>query len=267
MIYPDLELAQKLESTEAKANRAFINARNIFEGNKKATWIELGGTYALFDGIDSPMTQTFGLGLFDSFADSKLSLIENFFKEQKAPVNHEVSPLADPSLMPLLNQRGYQPCELTNVLFTPVSEASVPHVGNIKTRIIKNGEEKPWAKASMRGWLSGDQVIDDSMLDFGVISASTAGGFAFVAEFADQIIATGMLYIFDDMALLGGASTVPEHRGRGAQTALLKARLDFARIHGCKMAMMCASPGSQSQRNAMKNRFQVAYTRTKWLLK
>jgi hypothetical protein len=31
--------------------------------------------------------------------------------------------------------------------------------------------------------------------------------------------------------------------------------------------MMGASPGGQSQRNAEKNGFRIAYTRTKWQLK
>jgi len=29
-------------------------------------WIEVGGTYAMFDGPSSPVTQTFGLGIFQS---------------------------------------------------------------------------------------------------------------------------------------------------------------------------------------------------------
>jgi hypothetical protein len=31
--------------------------------------------------------------------------------------------------------------------------------------------------------------------------------------------------------------------------------------------MMCAQPGSQSQRNAEKHGFRIAYTRIKWQLK
>jgi hypothetical protein len=43
--------------------------------------------------------------------------------------------------------------------------------------------------------------------------------------------------------------------------------LKFAAEKGCKIAMMGALPGSQSQRNAEKNGFRIAYTRTKWELK
>jgi hypothetical protein len=76
-----------------------------------------------------------------------------------------------------------------------------------------------------------------------------------------------MLFIDEDAAVLAGASTVPAGRKQGAQTALLDARLRFAAEKGCRIAVMGAVPGSQSQRNAEKNGFRIAYTRTKWMLR
>ena len=68
------------------------------------------------------------------------------------------------------------------------------------------------------------------------------------------------------MALLGGASTIPEARRQGAQLALLESRLRYAAQNGCDLAMMCAAPGSASQRNAERHGFRIAYTRIKWRL-
>ena len=68
----------------------------------------------------------------------------------------------------------------------------------------------------------------------------------------------------DGVCILAGATTVPEARKRGAQNALLAARLRYAQEQGCSLAMVCALPGSQSQKNAQKNGFNVAYTRIKW---
>jgi hypothetical protein len=45
---------------------------------------------------------------------------------------------------------------------------------------------------------------------------------------------------------------------------LLKERMRYAFEHECNLAMMGALPGSNSQRNAERNGFQIAYTRTKW---
>ena len=65
-------------------------------------------------------------------------------------------------------------------------------------------------------------------------------------------------------ALLAGAATIPAWRGRGAQAALLRARLHHAARVGCDMAMMVTEPGSTSQRNAERQGFRVVYNRIKW---
>jgi hypothetical protein len=104
------------------------------------------------------------------------------------------------------------------------------------------------------------------MLSIGRITSRTKGGSPFIAELNGRPIAAGGFCIYDDMCILAGASTIPEARRQGAQNALLAARLNYAAKKGCSMAMMCALPGSQSQKNAQKNGFQIAYTRIKWQL-
>ena len=88
----------------------------------------------------------------------------------------------------------------------------------------------------------------------------------FVAGRDGVAIATGSLVIHERVALLAVASTLPAGRGLGAQGLLLAARLAAARRRGCDIAMMVASPGSTSQRNAERSGFRVAYTRTRWRL-
>lgn len=270
MIHSDRNLAQKLERTEARSNANFVEAREKMFPGSGAQWTEIGGAYAMFDGVESPLTQTFGLGVFDEITAVEINEIETFFKQKNAPVFHEVSPLADTSLLTLLNERGYQPVELSSVMFRPLAQENTSELQTnpqIKTRIIESGEEKIWARTSAGGWSTEAEGLADFMFEFGQISASTAGGFAFLAELAGEPISAGMLFIYDDVALLAGASTVPAGRNKGAQTALLDARLRYAAMRGCTLAMMGASPGSGSQRNAEKNDFRVAYTRAKWQLK
>jgi ribosomal protein S18 acetylase RimI-like enzyme len=66
--------------------------------------------------------------------------------------------------------------------------------------------------------------------------------------------------------LFAGAATVPELRRRGLQNALLEARMQYAFEQGCDLAMMVVEIGSESQRNAQRQGFQVGYTRIKWQL-
>ena len=92
----------ELERTEARANADFVETRARLFSESGATWIEVGGTYAMFDGVDSPITQTFGLGTFEDATDGHLDKIESFFQERGAAVCHEVSPMADLTLLGLL---------------------------------------------------------------------------------------------------------------------------------------------------------------------
>jgi hypothetical protein len=55
-------------------------------------------------------------------------------------------------------------------------------------------------------------------------------------------------------------------RRRGLQALLLQERMRYAFDHGCDIAMMVAEAGSNSQRNAERAGFHIAYTRTKWRL-
>ncbi|MBC7798574.1 MAG: GNAT family N-acetyltransferase [Pyrinomonadaceae bacterium] len=268
MIFVNRNLTRKFERTEGLSNRAFVEARKKLQPESGAAWTEIAGALAMFDVAESPLTQTFGLGVFETVTNRHLDEIESFFRERGAAIIHEVSPLADASLIELLNERGYQPIEFTNVMFRAIESEN--NFGaeinpNIKTRIIAADEAKLWAQISSDGWATEMQGLADFMLEFGQISANSMS--SFIAEIDDKPLATGALFINDETALFAGASTVPAGRKQGAQTALLNARLQYAVEQGCKIAMMCASPGSQSQRNGERNNFRIAYTRTKWQLK
>ncbi|MEJ2340034.1 MAG: hypothetical protein P8Y15_14260 [Gemmatimonadales bacterium] len=63
------------------------------------------------------------------------------------------------------------------------------------------------------------------------------------------------------IAQLCGAATLPEHRRRGVQTALLARRLADAAHAGCDVAVVTTQPGSKSQENVQRRGFELLYTR------
>ncbi len=270
MQFVDLALSQLLEQTEGRCNAALVESRTRVSAESGSQCALIGQTYACFDGPSSPMTQTFGLGLFEPPNEQVFAQIEAFFQERKAPVLHEVSPLAAPETLVLLGQRGYAPLEFTSVMYLPLGEipgATAPATNAaLRTRRIAPTEAALWAQVSTRGWCADSPELGDFMLDFGQIAARSTGMHSFLVEADGQAIATGSMFVRGNVALLAGASTVPEGRSRGAQRALLRARLAWAAQHGCTLAMVCAQPGSQSQRNAQRAGFHIAYTRLKWHL-
>ncbi len=266
-IFSDLNLSRRLERAEGRGCVEFVETRAAVEPESGACWTEVAGAYAAFDGAESPITQTFGLGLFETASDADLERIEEFFRRRAALVYHEVSPLADPNTFMLLNARGYEPFEFTSVMFRPLrAGTSTRRDSGVSVRVVGPEEHELWAQTAARGW--GEfEGLGDFMLGLSRVSAARKHSPSFLAELDGQAVATGALSIWEGVALLAGASTVPEARRRGAQLALLDARLAYAIEHGCDLAMMCAQPGSASQRNAERQGFRIAYTRIKWRLR
>ena len=280
--FADLELSRRLERAEAVSNACFVEGRARLSPSSGACWIEVAGAYAMFDGVSSPATQTFGLGIFQPASGADLDRLEAFFDERGAPTYHEVSPLADASTIALLGERGYHPFEFTSILYRPVTlrhadcglrngdETPIPNpirnpqsaIRNVVVREVGDAEASLYANISAEGWREAGYA--EFMLDIGRVSARTDGLHLFVAELDGVAIAAGAMHLREGIAHLAGASTVPGGRRRGAQLALLDYRLKYAAAHGCDLALMGAQPGSGSQRNAERNGFRIAYTRLKW---
>jgi GNAT superfamily N-acetyltransferase len=130
-------------------------------------------------------------------------------------------------------------------------------------RTITIDEAAMWAETSARGWGETPELIA-FIRDIGAVSVRARGTVCFLAEWNGEPIGAAALNIHDGVAVLAGASTDPAFRGRGAQAALLDARLRHAVAVGCDIGMMGALPGSASQRNGERQGYRIAYTRIKW---
>jgi len=263
MLHADLALGRRLERTEACANADFVETRALRSPETGACWIDVRGTYAMFDGPASPCTQTFGLGMFEEAAERDLEALEHFFFERESEASHETCPLAHGSLLRLLGERDYRAIEQSNVLFRTL-ESGITAPEGVRVRVVGPGEYDLWARVCADGW-SDESEYASQMLEIGQIVVRRQGNAAFLAEVEGVPAAAGALSVHDGVALLAGASTIPAARRRGAQLALLHARLEYARERGCDLAMIVTAPGSGSQRNAERHGFRVAYTRTKWM--
>jgi GNAT superfamily N-acetyltransferase len=266
MVFADLDLARRLERTEGQACLEFAEARRKLYPESGATWMECAGAYSVFDGVDSPVTQTFGLGLFEPLTPALLDRIEAFFHDRKAIVMHEVCPLAGIATLDLLCARQYRPLELSSVLHRPVEQPPSRDYDGVTVRLATSDEGTRWADLSARGWAAENPELLDFLGQFGALAFAREHNVNFVAELDGQPAATASLSLHDGVALFAGASTIPEMRRRGLQAALLEARMRYAFEHGYELAMMVAEAGSQSQRNAERKGFRIAYTRTKWCL-
>ena len=288
-VFADAPLARRLETAEGHGNAAFIDAQARREPYSGAIRTTVAGTLVMFAGVGSPITQTFCLGILERPTERDFDAIERFFTSRGSAVFHEVSPHAGADLYAALAGRGYKPIELSNVMYQPIDPPSRPEGApawsrrssldlsraeadastgravnpKLRVRMVEASEADWYGTIASRGWSEMPEVLP---FIHGFARSSVEVATCFVAELEGQAIATAALFMHEGVALLAGASTVPEGRRNGAQLALLDARLRLAVSRGCDIAMMVAAPGSASQRNAERNGFRVAYTRTKWQL-
>jgi GNAT superfamily N-acetyltransferase len=97
-----------------------------------------------------------------------------------------------------------------------------------------------------------------------------AGWRCFVALDRGTPAATGALYAKDGVGWLGIAGTLPDHRRRGAQGALLAARIRAAAEEGCEVVVtetgeQVEGRPSGSHRNIERAGFELAYVRPNYL--
>ena len=264
--FADLTLGRRLEDAEGFACAQFAAARRRAFPESGADWMRQAGAYVVFDGVESPVTQTFGLGILGELRGDSLDVIERFFQERGAPVQHEVSPLAGLAVMDLLCERRYRPMEISSVLYRPVEQPIGEDDPGIEVRIAGPGETDLWTEVNAKGWTYEHPELLDFIRQFGSVGSAREGSVSFLGSLDGQPGAAGALAIHDGVALFAGAATVPELRRRGLQGALLRARMRYAYEAGCDLAMMVAEAGSNSQRNAERQGFRIAYTRMKWRL-
>jgi GNAT superfamily N-acetyltransferase len=122
---------------------------------------------------------------------------------------------------------------------------------------------------------------------FGTIVATAFEAPAFVADWSAALpdrpgwacflsysdgdpVGAACLFLREGEGWLGFDSTLPEHRGRGSQQALLAARIELARRQGCEQ--IGAETGertegrpSASYRNILRAGFSEAYLRPNWV--
>jgi GNAT superfamily N-acetyltransferase len=191
---------------------------------------------------------------------ASLDVIERFFLDPGAQVDHEVSQFVGIAALSLLCARQYRPIEISNVIYRPTERPAAAEHGNIRVRVTGPEDAQLWIATSTKGWTHEHPELLGFFLQTTTISSAREQSPCFLAEFDGQPGAAGSLFIHNGVALFAGAATIPEMRRRGLQAALLQERMRYAFDHGCDLAMMVAEAGSDFQRNAERKGFQIAYT-------
>jgi GNAT superfamily N-acetyltransferase len=273
MQYPllDLELAREIELAEAAAAVAGAEVMKSMQPQAGCAVESIAGGCAVYCGADSPVTQAVGLGLADEVSVDEFDRLEEFYFSRGEAVRVETCPLAHASLMEHYKERGYFVSEFSSVLIRPVDlndglpgKPQLQHDRSpVVIRKVPREEIDLWTLTVAQGF-SEDFPVTQGILTVMKMFALGGNTECLLATVDGRVAGGATLAVRGRIAGFFGASTLPEFRKRGVQTALLRARMEIAAAERCELAVSLARPGSPSEQNITRQGFRSLYTRVKF---
>jgi GNAT superfamily N-acetyltransferase len=268
-LFCDLELAARIERAESQFMAECTHAVGSRTGGGNSFTIPVAGGVACFAETDSPYNKVAGLGFDGVPTDAELDGVERAYAACGAPVQVELSNLADPKILDVLNGRGYRLVSFENVLGRALAGGVEPAVPlGMEVRRTRAEEFEDWLDAVVRATLHPDtqgvpwyEDFPRHILENAERDGAAAGVVHYSALREGVVLGGGGLRVADGIAQMAGAGTAPEHRRQGVQTALTSVRLADAAVAGCDIAVVTTQPGSKSQENVQRQGFGVLYTR------
>jgi len=258
MIHAGLQLARRLEAAEALTGAECVEAQRRLQPALGAAVLEVAGGVAIFAGEGSPLTHAVGLGMRGPVSAAEMDRMEDFYRERGAAISVEFCPLADPSLIELLSERGYRVTEFNNMLVRSLAGAEFAAAETV--RLAGADEEELWARTVGRGFLEKDDLTPEEM-EVGRAVWHLRGSRCYLVFSGERAAGGGAMAVNGGLATLFADSTMMGFRGGGLQSALIRERLRAAAGEGCDLATASTLAGSVSQRNYERAGFQVAYTK------
>ena len=252
--------AIELEWAQATACRAVATAMARQDPTSGAGDYESSAGMAIFAGVGSPLTQGMAMGLRGPVSATELDAIEaQLCSSGSGPRQLEVCAFADPSLFELLAERSYRVTEWQLVWTRAVpQEPLAGPPAELTVRRVQRGEEELFCRVALAGALETEDV-PSAAVELILPTTSAEGYEVYLAWLGDEPIGGATLCFAGNVAFIMGSGVRPAFRRRGAQGALIRARLERARQLGYSLASSNTQPGTSSRRNMERHGFSVAY--------
>lgn len=251
-------LARRLEASDALNAALAAEAQARRRPSSGSTAITVAGGSVAFAGVGSPLTHAIGVGMSAPVSSADLDQIESFYRERGSQINIDLCPLADPSLLELLGQRGYRCVEFNNVMVRRIAIGD--GIADSRVELAPASDTLVWSRLLAEGFFEHEPTVDEIEIGSSLIAMDR--GQAYMMR-VDGVPASGgaMAVHPDGTATLFGDATLKAYRGRGLQTVLINARLAAAAAQDAHIATAATLPGSVSHRNYERCGFRVAYTK------
>ncbi len=263
MQFVDKAFARRLEAAEEIPQVDCARMYQKLHPEIGAAFEPICGGHMMFAGVNSPIGHACGLGFDSLVTAADLDRLEKFYRSHGAPAQVDLCPLTDPSLLELLKERRYGIHELNNVLYRALekTEASA-EVPGVCIRRSKPEEAGVFSEILSRCFFENGDA-PEGFADMLAPLFAFAEALTFLAFVDGEPVAAAAGRVIPEHRIfaLFGAGTLPEFRGRGIQSALLRTRMKAAAEAGCEIAVVVTQGGTISYRNCARAGFEVAYSK------
>jgi GNAT superfamily N-acetyltransferase len=252
----DRILARRLEALHGWCIAQYAASLQKLRPQVGAGVLNVAGGHAIYTG-PSPFSFTVGLGMKGPVSADELDRIEEYFTSRGHATRVDVTPYSDPSLRELIWGRGYRVSEVTAVLVRNL-ETELPAVSwpeGVHVRWAEPHECDLWIDVVARCFFAHDPGRERRANMSALFHVPDSLNVLAMCNRALVGVAGGMIPADREIAPLFASATLPPFRRRGVHRAMLQMRLEQAKLEGCKLAMITATPGSESERNLHRHGF------------
>jgi GNAT superfamily N-acetyltransferase len=215
-----------------------------------------------------------GFGAGEPITADVLAQVRDFYREQGVP---QGAFMIAPSLLPpdwastagkLNLTEGSRFVKLgcdTETALTAADGVAALDPG-LRVGPVESHQAREWATVMMTTF----GFTTPGMIDMAASCVGKPNWHQYAVWDGERIIAVGSIFANGECADMFGGATLPEGRGRGAQSALLTARVRAAQAAGCRW--LVAETGAEdagdhntSLHNMLRTGFELLYERTTWL--
>jgi hypothetical protein len=255
----------------------FASLATRFERAQAEAMVELArdaspvaGGWMTYGGAGAFVNKACGLGLVGAVEEDTARAISAFFTARGVTPQVEVCPCVHPSLLLALGRAAFQLKEFENVLFLELDrpEASRPALSSWPEGLLvervdaKNPRAvQEYVALSSSGFVQEGAPLSEGFLASSLKAPQLPGYEAYVARLDGQPAGASGCASRRGLTTLFGTSVLPAFRRRGIQQALFAVRLERARALGSTLAAVVSHPGMDTERNAVRLGFRMAYTR------
>jgi GNAT superfamily N-acetyltransferase len=236
----DEALVRRLEASAAKATLRLTDRLPSADG------VPFGDGALIAMSVGRYVNRAMGVTLSE-LSTVDLDEIEQFYADRGLSPMFEVSSWAKSATIEELAARQYVPQWFRGMY--AVNPGAQPVDESVTIEEVSSETLGVWQDVLARGnEVSGEEATHTSD-EFALANRAMPDSADFLAFIDGKPVGSGSLQVVDSIGWVGGAATLPSHRGRGVQTALLLHRIHLAATLGCELVAATAIPSGASARN------------------